>query len=146
MSTKRSRCRTPSRPEDRRGFTLIELVATMAMLLVAMTLTVQLIGWVAAGRRSDQRRTRAIQEVANVMERLTARDPSGLTPERVAALQLSPQARRALPGGELRVGVDAEQDGLRRVHVELRWRNRAGERDAQVRLTAWIAPQRRARP
>jgi prepilin-type N-terminal cleavage/methylation domain-containing protein len=130
----------------RRGFTMIEMVAAMALLMVAMTLVVELVGWVAAERRAAERRTRAIQEAANLMERLTARAPGVLTPEGVAALRLSPAAQAALPGGELKVRLDPAEDGLTRIRLELRWRDRSGGFEAPVRLTSWVAPQRRTRP
>jgi type II secretory pathway pseudopilin PulG len=133
-------------PPGRRGFTMLEMVAAVAMLMAAMTLVVQLVGWVAAGRRAAERRTRAIQEAANLMERLTARAPGDLTPQGVAALRLSPSARNALPGGELTVHVDPGEAGLTRIRLELRWRDRSGGVEAPVRLTSWIAPRRRARP
>ncbi|HEX8202509.1 MAG TPA: prepilin-type N-terminal cleavage/methylation domain-containing protein, partial [Isosphaeraceae bacterium] len=63
----------------RRGFTLVEMAAAAAILMVAMTLTVQLVGWVATERRAAEQRTRAIQEAANLMERLTAGGPGALT-------------------------------------------------------------------
>jgi prepilin-type N-terminal cleavage/methylation domain-containing protein len=134
--------------ERRRGFTLFEVAMAALMLGIAMTVTVQLAGWVAAERRSAGRRGRAVQEAANVMERLAALPWDRLTPETAADASLSPAARQALPGGELKADVAAhdEDGGSRRIRVQVRWRDRSGKFEAPVRLTSWVYHRGRARP
>jgi prepilin-type N-terminal cleavage/methylation domain-containing protein len=131
----------------RRGFTLIEIAVSVVLLAAAMMLTVQVLGWVASGRRASERRQWAAQEAANVMERFTALPWERISPESARAVTLSPEARQGLPHEELAVSVD-DQDGGRskRVSVRIRWRNRAGEWDAPVRLTAWVYRHGRAAP
>jgi prepilin-type N-terminal cleavage/methylation domain-containing protein len=131
----------PAAPRRRReGFTLVEIMAAAVMLAVAMSLMLELVGWVARERRASERRQRAVQEAANVMERLTARAWDDLDEEGVAGLELSPPSRKALPGGELKVAVAAaEGTGLKRVEVSVRWRNRSGEPEAPVRLVSWVS-------
>ena len=51
------------------------------LLMIAMTLTVKVLGWVALERRAAERRQRAVMEVANVMERITAYPFEEVTPE-----------------------------------------------------------------
>ena len=129
----------------RRGFTLVELALTVALLAIAMGVTVQALGWIASERRAIERRQYAAQEAANVLERFVARPFDGLTPEAARAVTLSEAARAVLPGAELTVLVDdkAASPDARRVAVRLRWRQRTGEWEAPVRLTTWI--ERRAR-
>ncbi|MDR3638652.1 MAG: hypothetical protein P4L84_32905 [Isosphaeraceae bacterium] len=126
----------------RRGFTVFELAIAVILLSVAMTVTVQLLGAIALERRTVGRRELAAQEVANLMEHLTARPWANLTAESLKDALLSNEARQALPGAELKVGVEAADapGGVpgKRVSIKLRWRNRAGEFDAPVRLTTWV--------
>ena len=42
------------------------------LLMIAMTLTVKVMGYVGIERRATERRQRALLEVANLMERITA--------------------------------------------------------------------------
>jgi prepilin-type N-terminal cleavage/methylation domain-containing protein len=124
----------------RRGFTLVELSLTLAILAVAMSVTVQVLGGIAAQRRAIERRQYAAQEAANVLERFAARPFDGLTPEAARSVSLSDDARQALPGAELTVIVDdkAASPDSKRVAVRLRWRQRSGEWETPVRLTTWI--------
>ena len=131
----------------RRGFTLLELALTVAILAIAMGATIEVLGWIAAGRRAVERRQFAAQEAANVLERFASRPFDGVTPEAAKAVTLSDAARAALPGAELTVLVDdrAASPDARRVAVRLRWRQRNGEWEAPVRLTTWIERRGRGR-
>jgi type II secretory pathway pseudopilin PulG len=126
--------------ERRRGFTLVEITASVVMLAAAMTLTVQLLGALAAERRAAERRLCAVQEVANLMERVAARPWAEVTPESLRTVSLSPRALQALPGAELTATVDdaSAGPGGKRISLRLRWRDRAGTWTAPVRLSAWI--------
>jgi hypothetical protein len=130
---------TADRPDVRSGFTLVEVAVTAFLLTASMTLTLHLIGWVAAERRASDRRQWASQDVANLMEHLTARPWDELTPGAVQDVGLGESSKRRLPGSELSVRVD-EPDGpdSRRISLRLRWRNRSGTWEAPVRLTAWV--------
>ena len=56
----------------RRGSLLVEVAMAAVLLMIAMTLTVKVLGLVALERRASERRQRALFEVANVMERITS--------------------------------------------------------------------------
>jgi hypothetical protein len=119
----------------------VELTAAVVMLVGAMAVTVQLLGWLVAERRATERHERATQEAANALERLVARPWDALTPGDVKGVELPGPARDVLPGGALRAAV-AEEAGppaLKRVAVEVRWLGRSGRAEAPVRLTAWVA-------
>lgn len=123
----------------RRAFTMVEVAITSLLLVVAMSVTLQVLGWVAAERRIVDRRQCAIRESANIMERLVARPWEALTAAALEEVRLSEQATRTLPGAELTVAADdkTELGGSKRLSLRLRWRNRAGGWDAPVRLNAW---------
>jgi Tfp pilus assembly protein PilV len=126
----------------RRGFTVFELGMAVMLLAVAMSVAVQVLGAVAQQRRAVQRRELAVQEVANLMERLTARPWERLADDAGQA-RLSDAAERSLPGAELKVAVEPADAPIvgKRVSIRLHWKNRAGEFDAPVRLTTWVYPQ-----
>jgi Tfp pilus assembly protein PilV len=137
---------TPDRSGRRGGFTMIEVAASAFLLAAAMTLTVQVLGWVAAERRAADRRQCALQEVGNLMEHLAARPWDGLSPESVEDVAIGDEARRRLPGAELSVTVDESRGpDAKRIALRLRWRNRAGTWEAPVRLAAWVYRRRAAR-
>jgi hypothetical protein len=136
-----------SRTPPRRAFTMIEIALAAGPLAVAMTATVQVLGWVALERRAVERRQWAVLEVANLMEHLAAEPWDRITPESARALARSEEIRQKLPGPELSITVDEDQTdrGAKRLAIRLRWRNRAGAWEAPVRLTAWVPRPRGAR-
>lgn len=134
--------RTPVDRRARRGSLLLEVAMSGVMLMIAMALTVKVLGWAGAERRAWDRRQWAAQEASNLMEEATSRPFEAVTASALKSLQLSPQARALLPAAELASEV-AENDpaggpGSKRVAIRLRWHNRSGEWDAPVRLTSWI--------
>jgi hypothetical protein len=114
--------------------------------MVAMTLTLKVLGWVALERRSAERRQRALFEVANVMERITAYPFEDVTPDLARRITLSETARAMLPDAELALqigdGAQAAGRAARRIAIRLRWRGSSGEWEAPVRLTSWIERER----
>ena len=121
---------------------LVELTISAAMLAVAMTLTVQMLGLAARQRRESDHRQRATLEAANLMERLAAGPFDEITPERARGLSRSTAAPAGLTGAEWTVEVKDEAPGpgrsARRIAVRLRWKGRSGEWEAPVRLTTWV--------
>jgi prepilin-type N-terminal cleavage/methylation domain-containing protein len=132
-------------PSRRRAFTLVEVALSLLLLAIAMSSTVKVFGWVAAERRDSERRQWAIQEVANLMERLTALPWDGVTPGAAGRMPLSEEARGKLPGAELAVDVGKPDParGEKKVAIRLRWKKRGGDWDAPVRLTSWVARKRK---
>jgi Tfp pilus assembly protein PilV len=132
----------------RRGFTLLEVTLAGLLLVVLMAITVQMLGWVVSERRAAERRQWAIQEAANVMERLVVQPWDELTSDVEEAIDLSPQASAVLPDAELQVTVAAEPDqpDAKRLSVAVRWRPRPDQAAVQVRLTSWVYPRKEAQP
>jgi hypothetical protein len=120
-----------------------------ALLMVAMALTVRVLGFVAHERRASERRQRALVEVANLMERITANPFDQVTPALAKSLTLSTGGQQSLPDSELAVDVAESAPGAgraaRRIAIRLRWRGPDGEWVAPVRLTSWIE-RRRQKP
>jgi Tfp pilus assembly protein PilV len=137
-----------ARVDPRRGSLLAEVAMATVMLLIGMTLTVKVMGYVGLQRRTAEHRQRAVQEVANAMERLTAYPFEEVTTERARALSISRSAVQSLPDPELTIDVNESQPGAgrsaKRIAIRLRWRNLAGEWDAPVRLITWIERRRPA--
>ena len=126
----------------RKGYALVEVAMAVLLLIAAMSLAVKLVAWVAVERRSADRRLWAVEEVSNVMERLTSEPFEKVTSDRAKALADRVEAPRVLPDAEWTVRV-RDQDAAphvpaKRVELRLRWKTRSGNWDAPVRLSAWI--------
>jgi hypothetical protein len=131
-----------SGPWARRGSLLAEVAMSGAMLMIAMALTVKVLGWVGVERKVWDRRQWAAQEAANAMEQITSKPFGDVSAETARKFSLSPEARRLLPDAELKVEVTENDQaggaGSKRIALQLRWHNRSGEWDAPVRLVSWI--------
>jgi len=136
----------------RAGYLLLEVAAatlllTAVMMMAAGAVRVRL----ATGRHSQQRQL-ALEEANNLLERLTAGSPqvpstsdappNGEAPGASDTPQLSAAARAALPEARLRVAVEDEQLGLRRISVEIDWQLRSGQRSRAVKLVGWSRASR----
>ena len=130
----------PQTSRRRSGFSLIELTVAGGLLIVAMTVTVQVVGWVARERLAVERRERALLEAENLMERALALPWDGLTAESAGRLMVSESTARLLRRPTLELAVTPYDDApaRKRVSVSLRWLDRAGQPEAPVRLVAWV--------
>jgi Tfp pilus assembly protein PilV len=130
----------------RSGLTLLEVLVTGLLLGVVISTAVPLLGWLAAEHRAAERQQWALQELNNLLERLTQQSYSKVTAEAAAAERLSAEGAQRLPEGELKVAVDDLETvpPSKRIHAELRWRLSSGDMTAPVRLTAWIYEQGRS--
>lgn len=133
--------RSMRRRRVRRGSLLIETAIAALMLSLAMGLVTKVLAAVATERRAWDRRQVALSEVAGVMERLCARPYEALVAGQVSGVSPSKVAAKLLPRAQLRGEVvedPAGGMGSKRLVVEMRWRNRAGDWDAPVRMTTWL--------
>jgi hypothetical protein len=141
--------KTGSGRSIRRGSLLAEMTISAAMLAVVMVLTVKVLGFAGQQRRSAEQRQRAMVEVANLMERITAEPFDEVTPERARRLSIAPETAGSLPGAEVTVEVKGERPSpnrsAKRIAVRLRWKGRSGEWEAPARLTTWIERGRPSR-
>lgn len=114
-------------PFNRRGFTVVEIVAALAILAVVMTVVAQL-GYFSLKQRQLTEAKQAALEVAhNVLERARTLPFAELTPEWAAKQSLPKESDDFLIRGKLEVKVQNEKS-VRRVTVKVSWQN-----DEQVR-------------
>jgi hypothetical protein len=123
----------------RRGFTIVEAVTGAAMLGMLLAVCLQLMGAVAAQRRTVDQRQWATVELGNVLERITARPWAELTPQAVAGQQPAETIRNRLPGAELKIEIStpAAEPDAKRIVVSLRWRDRSGDFLPPLTVTTW---------
>lgn len=133
----------------RRGFTIVELLVALVILAAAMALVVRVVATAADQRRETARRRTAVQEAANVLERIVARPWEEIDETQLDDVRLSPHAVEALPGAKLKVKVaeDAGRPAARRVAVTLTWNAHGDEAAASTQLVGWkFSPPVEAQP
>jgi Tfp pilus assembly protein PilV len=123
----------------RRGMMMLEVIVAGVLLGALLVTCLQLVSATVAQRRAADQRQCAIQELANVMERIAARPWAELTTAALAAEKLSPTAGDQLPGAELKVEVytEAKQPDAKRITAALRWQDRSGRLVAPATITTW---------
>jgi hypothetical protein len=122
-----------------RGYLLLEMLAAAALVTTLVVVSTQMLEASAAQRLAMRHRQVAMEEAANLLERIAARPWSQLTPAAVAHEPLSDDARQALPGGTLSIELRPEggPPAARQVLVTVAWREAAGREPLAVRLAAW---------
>ncbi len=131
----------------RRGMTIVECTLALAILVAAIYTGAQMILAVTLQQREAAQRQIARQEAANQMERMYVLTDEELKSGRIEDAALSETARQRLRGLEATatiVEVDGDPPG-KRIAVEIRWTNKAGQPARPARLTAWRF-QREATP
>lgn len=123
----------------RRGFTIIEVVVAAAILTTLAVVCAQMLAASARQNRMLQDRRAAMNEAANVMERLFVQSWSELTPDSAAQATLGEDFRQALPGGRLSVEVNtaANRPEARQIVVRIEWTDTPDRPPYSVRLSAW---------
>jgi len=125
----------------RRGALLLELVASVALFSVTLTVAVPVVVAVAAMRDQSQCRQLAGIELANVMERIAAGHRAGKTVSAAASsISLDPEAAKVLEGAELTVVAAEWNEVPRGVHVmaRLSWLNAEGQPAAPAELHGYF--------
>lgn len=122
----------------RRGYTLLEVASTVVVTMALTTVAVETLARHVRARRGADRYALAIQEAANLMERVSL-DPALAPTAEPKPLPLSDAAKARLPNAvaTLRV-VDDRPTRLRQATVELIWHTGAGTPSRPVRLSAWF--------
>lgn len=125
--------------KNRRGFTLLEMFVAGLLLVALLMVCVEMLQATSGQHRAMRERQAAVEETANVMERLMARSYAGLTSEGVADVQLSVEMRRVLPEATLEILVAPQTGPIegKRVTVLVHWPDGADRPDQTVRLVAW---------
>ena len=123
---------------SRRGYLLAEVLVAAVVVMTLAVLSTQMLRASAGQRASLRHRQAAMEEAANVMERIAARPWAQLTPDEVRQERLSDDARQMLLDGELSIELLPQTGlpGARQVLVTVSWREgTTGPR--AVRLAAW---------
>jgi Tfp pilus assembly protein PilV len=130
----------------RKGFGLIEMAVTGVLIAVAMTVTVQVVGWIALERKAVERRERALLEAENLLERIVSYPYDELTTEKVKRFSILTASASFLRGPNLNVTVTPFEDApvRKKIAVEIRWLDRSGRSEAPVRLVAWAYQRKEA--
>jgi type II secretory pathway component PulJ len=128
---------------SRRGYLLLEMVAATALVILLVALGTQMLDAAAQQRRAMRHRQAAMQEAANLLERIAARPWPRLTSAEVARERLSDDARWTLPSGAVSIELAAEAGppAGKRVLVTVSWRETSATESLAVRLAAWRYPE-----
>ena len=124
----------------RRGSSIVEMIAAGVLLGVIFVTMVPVLSWAGAQRQSAEQRQWALQEVANLMERVSLQPWESLSEKTLSQLPLSEECRKRLRDANLAIRV-VEEDPVpasKRVVLELRWKDRTGQTVSPIRLTAWF--------
>lgn len=127
----------------RSGFTLIEMTASVVLIVAAVGLTAELVVRVATQQQSLDRRAIALQEASNLLERWAAEDPELQSTDVDPSTLLSDSAKQVLPSGQAILERSQTVEGLSKLAVMITWEDRPGRVAAPVRLTTWISPEGR---
>jgi prepilin-type N-terminal cleavage/methylation domain-containing protein len=120
----------------RRGFTVLETLAALAILAVAMVLAAQLGVWSLLERSRSTTRYEVLEAANNILEAARASSWTELTPDWAAGHRLPEGLAERLHDGQLHVRVEPEasRPQCKRVTVEIRWTLDQGRPARPVRL------------
>ena len=120
----------------RRGFTVLETLAALAILSVAMVLAAQVGVWSLMERSRSATRYEVLEAANNILEAARARSWTELTPDWAAEQRLPEELAGRLPEGQLqvRLQLEASRPQCKRVTVEIRWTVDQGVPARPVRL------------
>jgi prepilin-type N-terminal cleavage/methylation domain-containing protein len=107
----------------RRGFTVLETMAALAILSVAMVLAAQVGVWSLMERSRSATRYEVLEAANNILEAARVRAWTELTPNWAAEQRLPEALAERLYKGQLHVRVEPEASRpyCKRVTVEIRW-------------------------
>jgi Tfp pilus assembly protein PilV len=130
----------PAGKSRRRGYGMFEITISALLLVIAMGMMAEAVGWLATERRGAGRRQVALQEAANLMERLSARPWEDLTPDTARSLTLTRSSTSLLRDATLDVAITASagDPSAKRITILIRWGDSSGNTAAPVRLVAWV--------
>ena len=128
------------RPAVRRGVTMLELLAAIALFSAVALLVVPLLARVAAVRDEAADHETALLEAGNAMERLAAQSAGReLTQADLDAQRLSTAAANlTAPELKLTLSEPVGSPPARRLTVAVSWENAAGQRGAPVTVTRYV--------
>lgn len=128
---------------SRAGVTILELIVSAVLFGTTVTVILPTIHLYSFEQRAAVHRRMALEEAANIMDRLTARSFDEISAESVGDVTLDDELRRQLPEPEFSIALTSPSDDAAAKHIslELSWRGRPGKREVPVRLAAWVYQQ-----
>lgn len=123
----------------RGGATLIEVTVALVVLAAAMLALAQMVTLVARQRRLTEARRMALQEVANQAERVAVMAWDEAAPDKLTAWEPSTDLLAGIPAAQCAIEVTDEPGPptARRVRLEVRWTDAAGQPVTPAGLTLW---------
>lgn len=127
----------------RRGFTLIEMMVSGVLLTTVFMIVVPSIYWVHREQKQSEQRQVALVEVENLMERTAALPFPEMTQATVDKFALSESALQQLPDADLKIRIQETKDLplMKKIQIQLGWRDQRGLIQQPVRLTSWVSPK-----
>ena len=125
------------RVKNRRGTSVLEAVTALVLLGAMTMLAVQAAGMAAAQRRGSRQHAVALQEAANILERLGTMPWKEITAEKAAEIKLSEEADVQSCDATATVTVEAidESPAAKRITVTIAWG--VAEKSRKVSLSRW---------
>jgi hypothetical protein len=124
---------------NRKGMTILEAIAALALLAAGSVFTAQVLGTCAEHRLASQQTVAAQLEAANIAERVALLPYEKLNDTTLHAWNLSPSLLELIPTAKLNLVVSpSTADGLpqKRVAIKIEW-PAADEAATGVSLTTW---------
>lgn len=123
---------------DRAAFTMFELAVAVALLIVLMAFTVQVMRLVSRQQRTIEKRVVALETVQAVAEQIGNVPWNELTPDAMEQIAIPDQMKARLPGSKLTVRLADEDDpAAKRITIELQTGEAGRPGSAMTRLTTW---------
>jgi len=131
----------------RRGISLLEVAVAAVVLGAILTLAAQVVRWSAAEQRVALKRRAALEAATTVLDQMTVREWTAITPQAAASMRLSPETTEFLLDPRLAVTVTNEggTPAAKHVAVEVAWNDRAGGASQRVGLSTWVFERKAAK-
>jgi hypothetical protein len=120
--------------------TVFEVAVSAVVLGAALTTAAQLVQWCDRSHQVALKKRCALEAATTVLDRISARDWTSITPESVKNIALPPEVRAFLVDPQLNVTVtnEADQPRGKKIAVEISWAERMGVSSQKVRLVTWV--------
>ncbi|QDU12127.1 PilW family protein [Gimesia aquarii] len=136
-------CFVKNLPCLQRGFTLVEMMVAGVLLMTVTMIIVPAIYWVHCEQRQTEHCQIAIVEVENMMERIAALPFDDINQPAVDKFALSESTSGQLHDPSLAIEITDSGDlpVMKKIQIELGWKDHRGVNVAPVRLTSWVCPK-----
>lgn len=130
------------------GFTLLELMLALGLLMVFCSLFVPVLLAITRERQATAQQHVAVQYLANVLDEWRHALVSNPTAPATPAVELPESLRPFLPDAELTFATQplSGEPATMRLTVSLRWRQNAAVWSPPVTLSAWVTQPSGAQP